>query len=65
MKVVEMRASDGSAEDSLPVTYEPAKLKAYFSKRPGAVLQRIFQVLSPGGSRIEKHLKPNRRVFFL
>merc|ERR1719181_1233201 len=30
--------------DSLPLTYQPDDLKAYFSKRPGAVVQRVVQV---------------------
>lgn len=33
----------------LPFDYNPAALKAYFSKRPLAVLTRIIQVLSVGG----------------
>jgi hypothetical protein len=32
--------------DALPLTYQPDALKTYFSKRPGAVIQRVFQVLS-------------------
>lgn len=32
--------------DQLPLTYQPDALAAYFGKRPGAVAQRLFQVLS-------------------
>jgi hypothetical protein len=30
----------------LPLTYQPAALQRYFARRPGAVAQRVFQVLS-------------------
>ena len=43
MYVVEMQDTDDS---KLPTTYQPERLKAYFGARPGAVLQRIFQVTS-------------------
>ena len=45
MKVVQMRAAD-SADDVLPTVYDPVLLEAYFKRRPGAVLTRIWQVLS-------------------
>lgn len=45
MDVVEMRAST-SADDQLPLTFQPDQIKAYFTKRPGAVVQRIFQILA-------------------
>lgn len=45
MKIVETRAS-GSSEDVLPYTYQPERLEAYFGSRPGAVAQRVWQVLS-------------------
>jgi aarF domain-containing kinase len=37
-------------DDDLPFDYNPTALKAFFSKRPLTVLQRIFQVTSAGGS---------------
>jgi aarF domain-containing kinase len=37
-------------DDDLPFDYNPTALKAFFSKRPLAVLARIFQVTSAGGS---------------
>lgn len=47
MRVVEMRRGEG--EDVLPLTYEPEALSAYFAKRPGAVLTRLFQVATTSG----------------
>uniref|UniRef100_A0A7S0IVG7 Protein kinase domain-containing protein n=1 Tax=Calcidiscus leptoporus TaxID=127549 RepID=A0A7S0IVG7_9EUKA len=44
LKVVEMSVGEG--DDTLPLTYEPERLAAYFSKRPLAVLTRIAQVSS-------------------
>ena len=49
MKVVETRASSSST-DVLPFTYQPDKLEDYFNARPGAVLQRVYQVLSTSSS---------------
>ena len=49
MKLVEMRASAGT-EDVLPFTYQPDKLDDYFTQRPGAVVQRVYQVLSTSSS---------------
>ena len=49
MKVVEMRRGD-SADDQLPLTYDPEKLAAYFAKRPIAVLTRVLQVASTSGA---------------
>lgn len=43
MQVVRMRAAD-DVNDILPTVYNPAKLEAYFSKRPGAVFTRVWQV---------------------
>jgi aarF domain-containing kinase len=37
-------------DDELPYDYNPVKLKAFFSKRPLAVLARILQVTTAGGS---------------
>jgi aarF domain-containing kinase len=45
MDVVEMRASSG-ADDTLPLLFEPERLKAYFSKRPMAVFTRVAQIAS-------------------
>lgn len=44
MLVVETRASD-SSDDVLPTVYSPDALASYFGKRPGAVFQRISQIL--------------------
>lgn len=44
MLIVEM--DEGTGEDVLPLTYQPAKLEAYFAKRPAAVRKRLFQILS-------------------
>ena len=55
MKLVEMRASAGT-EDVLPFTYQPDKLDDYFSQRPGAVVQRVYQVLSTSSSFLFKVL---------
>lgn len=49
MRVVETRASSSST-DVLPFTYQPDKLEDYFNARPGAVLQRVYQVLSTSSS---------------
>lgn len=45
MKVVNMRKGT-DASDVLPTVYDPVLLDAYFKKRPGAVFQRVFQILS-------------------
>ena len=45
MLVVETRAS-GDASDVLPTVYSPDALARYFGKRPGAVAQRVFQILT-------------------
>ena len=45
MKVVETRQS-GIASDVLPTVYDPIKLEKYFKKRPGAVITRVWQVVS-------------------
>ena len=44
LQVVEV--SGGGA---LPTTYQPEVLRDYFDKRPGAVLQRLFQIASTSG----------------
>ena len=49
MKVVQTRASSG-AGDALPTTYQPRKLEEYFGSRPGAVAQRVWQVVSTSSS---------------
>lgn len=46
MKVISMDDIEGSV---LPTEYDPVKLEAFFSKRPGAVLSRVFQIVSTGG----------------
>jgi len=38
-----------SGGDALPTTYQPEVLREYFDERPGAVLQRIFQIISTSG----------------
>jgi aarF domain-containing kinase len=43
MQVVRMRAAE-DAYDILPTEYDPLRLEAYFSKRPGAVFTRVWQV---------------------
>lgn len=43
MQVVRMRGAD-DITDVLPTVYNPVRLEAYFSKRPGAVFTRIWQV---------------------
>lgn len=43
MQVVRMRGAD-DVNDVLPTVYNPVRLEAYFSKRPGAVFTRIWQV---------------------
>ena len=49
MRVVETRVSEG-ADDVLPTTYDPEALQAYFSKRPSAIFQRLWQILSASSS---------------
>jgi aarF domain-containing kinase len=44
MLVVEM--DEGEGDDTLPLSYQPEKLEAYFAKRPGAVQKRLAQMLS-------------------
>jgi aarF domain-containing kinase len=39
----------GMGDDTLPLYYDPVALKKFFSKRPLAVLTRIFQLTSVGG----------------
>ena len=47
---LQMRLVDvGSGEDVLPYDDNPTALKKFFGKRPGAVITRVFQVLSVGG----------------
>lgn len=45
MDVVEMRASN-DPDDTLPLLFEPEKLKAYFAKRPMAVAKRVSQIVT-------------------
>jgi aarF domain-containing kinase len=45
LQLVEV-SSSSSADDSLPYTYDPAALESYFSKRPQAVLTRLWQIFS-------------------
>jgi aarF domain-containing kinase len=47
MRLVEVRKGDGT--DVLPTSYDPEKLREYFGKRPGAVLQRTAQLLRCSG----------------
>jgi aarF domain-containing kinase len=48
---LEMRLVDIAPElnDALPFDYNPTALKAFFSKRPLAILTRIFQLTTVGG----------------
>jgi hypothetical protein len=49
MQVVEITGDDLNASDIndvLPTSYDPARLEAYFGKRPKAVFTRIWQVMS-------------------
>ena len=46
VRLVDFRADDTAA---LPYDYQPAALKAFFQKRPAAVLQRILQIATVGG----------------
>ena len=39
----------GADEDDLPLTYEPARIAEFWSRRPVAVLTRVAQLLSIGG----------------
>ena len=50
MKLIATRGSkgDGSVGDVLPTTYQPDALASYFKARPGAVVQRILQVIGLG-----------------
>ena len=49
MKVVEMRrASD--KDDVLPLAYDPSRLEVYFSRRPGAIATRTWQIFSTSSS---------------
>lgn len=48
MQIVEM-VSSGDASDVLPLTYDTAKVEAYFKRRPKAVATRIWQILSTSG----------------
>lgn len=49
MKVVNMKKSSDSM-DVLPTVYDPARLDAYFGKRPEAVLTRVWQIFSTSSS---------------
>ncbi|KAL7553924.1 hypothetical protein ACHAWF_017281 [Thalassiosira exigua] len=42
--------SKGGSADRLPYEYDPAALRAFFSKRPDLVAKRIAQVTTTGGS---------------
>lgn len=53
MKLVDVSSS---STDSLPYEYDPLLLKAFFSKRPLAVLTRITQVTSVGGGLLFRTL---------
>lgn len=44
MLVVEME--EGQGDDTLPLSYQPERLEAYFAKRPAAVRKRLAQMLS-------------------
>jgi aarF domain-containing kinase len=46
MRLVDVAIGRG---DVLPFDYDPKALKAFFSKRPGAVVSRVFQILSVAG----------------
>jgi aarF domain-containing kinase len=48
VRLVDIQSST-DVNDQLPYDYNPVALKKFFSKRPAAVLTRIFQVTSVGG----------------
>lgn len=50
MKVVEVTNSKTDETDRLPLIYDPIQLQRYFSKRPLASAQRLWQVLSVSSS---------------
>ena len=60
MKVISMDDIEGSV---LPTEYDPVKLEAFFSKRPGAVLSRVFQIVSTGGGLAVKTAVGFSRVY--
>ena len=53
MQVVQMQRGGGGlggAGELLPTVYDPAQLEAYFARRPGAVLTRVWQIASSSAS---------------
>jgi aarF domain-containing kinase len=50
MRLVDIdEVEDASSSSGLPFDYNPTALRAFFSKRPTVVLQRILQLTSVGG----------------
>jgi aarF domain-containing kinase len=49
MQLVDIGLSMRDADTGLPYDYNPGALKAFFSKRPLAVLTRILQLVTVGG----------------
>lgn len=56
MMVVETRAS-GDVDDVLPTVYSPDALANYFGKRPGAVAQRVLQIVTTSSGFLAAVLK--------
>ena len=50
MRLVEVGSGKAGEEDALPLVYDPDLIAAYWGKRPGAVTQRIAQLLKVSGS---------------
>ena len=47
MNVVEVAAGEG--DDCLPLVYDPEAISRFWGRRPGAVVQRVLQLLSISG----------------
>lgn len=52
IRLVDVQLRDG--ETGLPFVYDPKALKAFFSRRPAAVVTRILQVTAVGGAFFAK-----------
>ena len=54
MKLVDVGSSGDGADDVLKKVYDPEHLKRFFQKRPGAVITRLFQVMSTASGFLTK-----------